>query len=135
MTDLVPLLLIVFWISFTVMNGMIAKEKGRDVTSIVAVSIFLSPLTAYAYLLAVPPLQSLNTLVVQEPQSRSNTTSDATVESSEPPLPSIQKKAKCFTCSKFKSNFWNQFKGTCTHHNRPTTSSDFCEFGETFRNQ
>jgi hypothetical protein len=42
------------WIVWTVVNGMIANEKGRSVGGVVAASLFLSPLTAYLYLLAVP---------------------------------------------------------------------------------
>jgi len=45
-----------FWITFTVVNGMVASAKNRNVLGVVLTSIFLSPLTAYLYILAVPPL-------------------------------------------------------------------------------
>ena len=50
------LLLFLGWIVWTVMNAMVASEKGRSVGGVVVASIFLSPLTAYLYLLAVPAL-------------------------------------------------------------------------------
>lgn len=39
-----------------VMNGMIAAEKNRDRVGVFLAGLFLSPLTAYLYLLAVPQL-------------------------------------------------------------------------------
>lgn len=46
--------LFVFYVAWIVVNIMIASEKHRDVAGVVIGSIFLSPLTIYLYLLAVP---------------------------------------------------------------------------------
>lgn len=46
--------LFVFYVAWIVVNIMIASEKHRDITGVVIGSIFLSPLTIYLYLLAVP---------------------------------------------------------------------------------
>lgn len=43
-----------FWIIGTVVNAMIASEKGRSVGGAIATSILCSPVVSYAYLLAVP---------------------------------------------------------------------------------
>lgn len=48
------LVLFVFYVAWIVVNIMIAIEKHRDVGGVVVGSIFLSPLTIYLYLLAVP---------------------------------------------------------------------------------
>jgi hypothetical protein len=50
------LFLIVFWIVGTFVNVAIAKEKGRDAAASFFVSLFLSPVVGYLYLLAVPAL-------------------------------------------------------------------------------
>lgn len=47
-------ILFVFYIAWIVVNIMIASEKHRDIAGVVIGSIFLSPLTIYLYLLAVP---------------------------------------------------------------------------------
>ena len=47
------------WILFTILNAFIAKQKGRNVTNALLVSIFLSPITSYLYLLAVPDINEL----------------------------------------------------------------------------
>ncbi len=44
------------WIAGTIVNGMVAEEKGRSVGWAIAVSLLCSPLTSYMYLLAVPPI-------------------------------------------------------------------------------
>lgn len=49
--------LFVFYVAWIVVNIMIASEKHRDITGVVIGSIFLSPLTIYLYLLAVPVKQ------------------------------------------------------------------------------
>ncbi len=46
--------LVLFWIVGTILNGVIARERRRDPWSIVVLSIFLSPLLAYAYMVATP---------------------------------------------------------------------------------
>jgi len=45
---------VIVWLIGIVLNGMIAAEKNRSVAGVVVTSIFLSPFTAYLYLLAVP---------------------------------------------------------------------------------
>jgi len=42
------------WIIWTAMNGMIASERGRSVGGVVLVSLVMSPITAYLYLIATP---------------------------------------------------------------------------------
>ena len=54
--DGIAILFIFGWIIGAIVNGMIASAKNRSVAGAVVTSIFLSPLTAYLYLLAVPPL-------------------------------------------------------------------------------
>lgn len=48
------LMFIIFYVAWIIVNVMIASEKHRDMTGVVIGSIFLSPLTIYLYLLAVP---------------------------------------------------------------------------------
>lgn len=45
---------IIYWIGGSIMNGIIAHAKGRSVPASVVISIFLSPVLPYLYLLAVP---------------------------------------------------------------------------------
>lgn len=47
-------IMFVFYVAWIVVNIMIASEKHRDITGVVVGSIFLSPITIYLYLLAVP---------------------------------------------------------------------------------
>lgn len=47
-------IMFVFYVAWIVVNIMIASEKRRDITGVVVGSIFLSPITIYLYLLAVP---------------------------------------------------------------------------------
>ena len=47
-------LIILAWIGWTIVNGMVAKQKGRDSSGAVVASIFLCPVFTYLYLLAVP---------------------------------------------------------------------------------
>lgn len=48
------LVLFVFYVAWIVVNVMITSEKHRSIAGVVIGSIFLSPLTIYLYLLAVP---------------------------------------------------------------------------------
>lgn len=45
---------IIFWIVWSLVNGLIAEEKGRSFVRIFFFSFFLSPLLGYLYILAVP---------------------------------------------------------------------------------
>ena len=47
-------IMFVFYVAWIVVNIMIASEKHRDITGVAVGSIFLSPITIYLYLLAVP---------------------------------------------------------------------------------
>ncbi len=47
-------IMFIFYVAWIVVNIMIASEKHRDITGVVVGSIFLSPITIYLYLLAVP---------------------------------------------------------------------------------
>ena len=47
-------IMFVFYVAWIVVNIMIASEKHRDIAGVVVGSIFLSPITIYLYLLAVP---------------------------------------------------------------------------------
>jgi len=50
------ILLTWIWIVGTIINSIIAYEKGRSVKLIILMSILLSPIFGYAYILAVPSL-------------------------------------------------------------------------------
>jgi hypothetical protein len=47
-------LVIAFWIGMSVVNGLVAQQKKRNVTAAVLTSVFLTPVFSYLYLLAVP---------------------------------------------------------------------------------
>jgi len=44
------------WIIWSIVNALIAVEKGRSGGGIFAMSLFISPMLGYLYILAVPPL-------------------------------------------------------------------------------
>jgi len=50
------IIVIWFWLGWIILNYVIAKEKGRPGAPAVLVSLLLSPLLGYLYILALPPL-------------------------------------------------------------------------------
>ena len=48
------------WIAWSIINAQVAKEKGRSAGGILVLSIFLSPLLGYSYILAVPSLKGVS---------------------------------------------------------------------------
>lgn len=50
------IIILLGYIPGLIMNGMIAAAKNRDRVGVFLAGLFLTPLTAYLYLLAVPPL-------------------------------------------------------------------------------
>ena len=49
------ILVLLVWVAWVITNYWVAREKGREATSIVVLSIFAAPFM-YLYLLAVPPI-------------------------------------------------------------------------------
>jgi hypothetical protein len=49
-----------FYVALCIVCGMGAKARGRDLAGYLLVSIFLTPLVVYAYLLLVPPKEGLS---------------------------------------------------------------------------
>ena len=52
---LIPYVLL--WAGGTIVNGILAKDKGKDASTAVVLSVITSPLFVYLYLLATPPVQ------------------------------------------------------------------------------
>ena len=50
------IVLLLFYAGWCVVNGMIAMQKGRDVGAIASLSVVVTPLLIYLYLVAVPVL-------------------------------------------------------------------------------
>ena len=67
--------LFVFYIAWIVVNIMIASEKHRDIAGVVIGSIFLSPLTIYLYLLAVP-VKTIDTTKTDDKAKNNDWTDD-----------------------------------------------------------
>ena len=42
------------WIVWSILNGVIAEEKGKNFTGVFLLSLILSPILVYLYVLAVP---------------------------------------------------------------------------------
>ena len=47
--------LVAIYVTWTVVNGMIARSKGRDAFACVLSSVIFSPAMIWLYLVAVPP--------------------------------------------------------------------------------
>ena len=45
---------VIFWITWSITNAIIAEEKGRSFVRICLVSLIFSPFIGYVYILAVP---------------------------------------------------------------------------------
>jgi predicted Na+-dependent transporter len=69
---MVLIMFIVLGLPFTVVNAMIAYQKGRSVLWAIIVSVLLTPFTSYLYLLAVPALAKK----APEPQARASVWKD-----------------------------------------------------------
>lgn len=49
-------IIVLLYLGMTMLNAVIADERGRSVSSALLLSIMLSPLLAYMFLVAVPAL-------------------------------------------------------------------------------
>jgi len=83
------MLIFFFWITWSFVNGMIAANNRRDVIGVMIASVFLSPLLAWLYLMAVgkrdiqpvlqappvvlpPPTEKVKTITVYVERPKSN---------------------------------------------------------------
>ena len=62
------ILAFLWWIIGTVVNAMIASAKNRSIGGAIVVSVLLTPLTSYLYLLAVPKKEVTSSETNDEPE-------------------------------------------------------------------